>query len=132
MERLVRGQLYSRKEIAALCGGGRLRDALPMREGRVLCACWRKEPRFNPGAPEENTIGPGEVQLAAETLARQGGAIPVFIQRRSKGWEYVGYFRCTGYETDAAFLREKERENPRRGPIVGVVYLEEVQSGATA
>lgn len=50
----------------------------------------------------------------------------MFIRRRSKGWEYVGNFRCVAYRTDAALLRDKERENPKRGPIVGVVYLEAV------
>lgn len=132
-QRLVLGRTYSRPEIAKILGC-RVQDALPAREGRVLCGCFRPTRDFNPGAPAEITIGPSKTNRALEAaklLARQDGTIPVFLCEGRKAWKYVGRYEAVGFRADTKLLDEKMRENPDRGPIVAVLYLRRARSVRT-
>src|SRR5262245_30167273 len=104
----VVGRRYSRSEISAALGGS-LRAYLPMVAGRVVCGCFKLEPRYNPRAPEEVTLGEGSVvQKSAEVLSRQTDPIPIFTYRADSAWEYLGLYRCCGYSTEPELLRQKE------------------------
>lgn len=50
------GRTYSKIEISRELGGN-FRLSLPMHEGKVVCGCFNKKAQYNPGAPEEVTIG---------------------------------------------------------------------------
>ena len=92
-----------------------------------MCGCFRLDPEYNPGAPEEVTLGEGpDVQKSAEMVRRQAEPIPVFLFRDHGAWEYVGHYRCCDYRTAPKLLQRKMRENPARGPIKGVLYFEAV------
>ena len=123
------GRRYSRAEISALVGGN-TRDALPTRGGEVLCGCFKRTRKFNPGAPTEVTIGPSKTNRALEAarvIADQEGDIPVFIWEKGQGgWEYRGRYRCLRHSENPKELQAKMKENPVRKKIVGVLYLEKV------
>ena len=114
---------YSRPEIAGMLGGS-TRSFLPRRDGVVVCGCFKREPRWNPGAPEEVVFGSGEhVFRDAKLVAAQRQAIPVFMFRGHAAWEYVGRYQCTGVRTDPDTCRRAEKDNPARGEITGVLYF---------
>src|SRR5262245_37146083 len=116
------GKTYSRHEISAQLGGSVV-SYLPEKNGVVVCGCFKREPRWNPRAPEEVTFGgpAPRVLRAAEIVATQNMPIPIFLYRRDGAWEYVGDYVCTGLNTDREFCATKERENPARGKICGVL-----------
>jgi hypothetical protein len=121
------GQTYTRQEISHALGGS-IQLYLPSSGGRVVCGCFKRDARLNPGAPEVVTFGKGEyVEGNAELLAREADPIiPVFLFQASGAWEYVGRYRCTGLSTDPAVLRREMQANPQRGVIAGVLYFERV------
>jgi hypothetical protein len=121
------GKTYSRREISHALGGS-IRAHLPTKDGLVVCGCFKREPRWNPGAPAEVTFGKagGIVQANAEWVSKQTGPIPIFLFRADNAGEYVGLYRCSGYTTDPAVLRRKMEENPARGGIAGVIYFKRV------
>jgi hypothetical protein len=137
MKSLVRpafqlGDKYSRKQISNELGGGQ-RASFPTSNGTVVCCCLKKIPRYNPGAPEEATIGEKpKVLAAANRLARQREPVPIFLFSRHAAWEYVGNYRCTGFSRDESLLQQKMRENPERGPIGGVLYFERAHAESAA
>jgi hypothetical protein len=121
------GQTYSRREISNRIGGDYV-SYLPMREGNVVCGCFKKIPQYNPEAPEVITIGrgKGKVEEAARTISRQHEPIPIFLFRYDAAWEYIGNYRCIRYETDPGLCQQKMHENPARGLIVGILFFEKV------
>jgi hypothetical protein len=59
---------YSRAKISAELGGG-YQSALPESKGIVVCGCFKPTHRWNPGAPEEVTLGIKQsVRYAARKL----------------------------------------------------------------
>ena len=121
------GKRYSRSEIASMLGGG-IVPYLPTRDGVVVCGCFKCTPRWNPGAPEEVVFGLGPlVRRAAELVAEQANAIPVFLFRANGAWEHVGSYQCTGLRTDVATCRRAEKANPARGEICGVLSFKRVR-----
>ncbi len=85
------GDEYTREEIQTQVGGG-LEILLPNKAGVVVAACLTKDK--NPRAPSVILCGVGEdIAAAGAMLARQGTAIPVFINRGTKRWQYIGNFR---------------------------------------
>ena len=117
------GRTYSRREINSKLGGS-VRTSLPVSSGAVVCGCFKKEPRWNPGAPEEATLGvKPRVHAAARKLSVQGGSIPLFLFKENKAWEYIGDYRCRGYSKDEKLCEQKMKENPSRGVIGGVLYF---------
>jgi hypothetical protein len=118
------GLTYSRRVISAKLGGS-IRTSLPVSSGTVVCGCFKKAPRWNPGAPEEITLGvKPRVHAAARKLLEQGSSIPLFLFKEDAAWEYIGDYRCTGYSKDRRLCEQKMKENPIRGVIGGVLYLE--------
>jgi hypothetical protein len=120
------GKRYTRRQIATMFGGDVV-SYLPNRDGVVLSGCFKREPEWNPGAPDEVVFGPGpKVLRSAEILAGQDQAIPVFIFRGSAAWEYVGDYQCTGLRTESDTCRSAERRNPDRGKICGLLRFKRV------
>ena len=85
-----RGRFYTRREIHQQLGGG-LRDSLPHRDGRVVCGAFT--PDRNPEAPRVVLIGGARLDRWAEVLVRQAEAVPIFLKRSPRKWEYVGDYR---------------------------------------
>ncbi len=121
------GQTYSRQEISDALGGS-IQLYLPTHGGRVVCGCFDRSVRRNPGAPAVVTFGEGEyVEGNAELLAGQADrVIPVFLKQAGGAWEYAGRYRCTGCSTAASVLRREMQANPARGTIAGVLYFDRV------
>jgi hypothetical protein len=118
------GRSYSRQEISAAVGGS-IRSYLPLVKGRVVCGCFRPDPKFNPGAPEKITIR--RAHRREPRLVRDlAEPIPVFLRRSPGAWEYRGRYRCTGFCTEPELLRDEMKANPARGEIGGVLYFERV------
>ena len=81
---------YSREDIHAICGGNK-QSFLPTHNGKVVAACLK--PERNPRAPDVVLCSTSAASRAAgRTLARQSGAIPVFLGRGNDRWRYVGQF----------------------------------------
>lgn len=81
---------YTREYIHTVCGGSK-QAFLPTKNGKVVAACLR--PDLNPQAPDVIICNGGAAARAAgNTLARQGGAIPVFIKLETDSFRYVGQF----------------------------------------
>jgi hypothetical protein len=93
----TRGEQYTREEIAATHGGSVV-EYLPRAGGRVVCACLRTDPDYNPEAPRVILAGRGrDIEESAAILAEQEGPIPVYLKRAINAWEYVG-----GYEAESS------------------------------
>jgi len=125
----TRGQHYTREEIAAAHGGSAI-EYLPRVGGRVVCACLRTEPDYNPEAPRVILAGRGPViEESAAALIEQRGPIPVYLKRGSSAWEYVGdyeverssrlpadiahYEAQTGREVTCAIFMREHRQHDR-------------------
>lgn len=122
---------YTRAEISQMCGGSSV-PYLPTRNGEVVCGCFEPED-LNPGAPEEVLFGAEEyhpvVEKTAELVYHQGVrgiAIPIFLKRAPKEWEYVGEYRCVELSRDPALLEQKRKAHPERGQIKGILRLVKV------
>jgi hypothetical protein len=125
-ETFVVGRTYSRQEINAALGGS-LRSYLPTREGRVVCGCFKRVPKYSPDAPQVVTFGDHDkVQEVARLVWQQGDPIPVFVFRSACEWEYRGRYRCTDLSTEPDVLEREMAANPARGTIAGVLYFERV------
>ena len=123
MSKFKIGQLYSRKEIGSKLGGSQ-QAYLPFKDGVVLCGCFRRNPE-NPSAPNEVLVGSSPVvKASAELVSRQKEPIPVFIFRDYRKWEFMGEYVCKEFSRNPTLIRQKERENPRRGSICGVLHFE--------
>lgn len=91
------GDEYTREDIQAQVGGG-LEIFLPNKAGVVVAACLTKDK--NPRAPSVILCGVGEdIAAAGVILARQSTAIPMFIKRGIKRWQYIGDFRLAASYT---------------------------------
>ena len=121
------GHLYSRDEISRMLGGS-IQSFLPMKDGKVVCGCFKTEEKYNPGAPEEVYFGRAwsmpKVEEAAEMVYKQGTPIPVFIFQAAAQWEYIGDYRCVGLSYDPALIAEKLRSYPQRGTMKGILRFE--------
>lgn len=117
---LVRGSVYTLRQIAATLGG-ETQSYLPQRDGRIVCG--RFTPEMNNGLPYEVLVGDlPRVRQKAQLLARQTEPIPVFIKQGPDRWRFHGRMRCTGFLVDRALVRERERDSGRTG-LAGVLRL---------
>jgi len=90
-------QHYTREEIAAEHGGS-IVEYLPRVGGRVVCACLRTDPDYNPEAPRVILPGRGrDIENSAAALIEQRGPIPVYIKRAPSDWQYVGDYEVESY-----------------------------------
>src|SRR5271165_4267462 len=109
----IRGQSYTREEIAAEFGGGVI-EYLPIAGGKIAAACLRLD--YNPEAPNVILAGQGEqVQQAAQALCEQGGPIPVFIKREARAWEYVGDYEVEDSSTDPSVIAQHKARAVKLG-----------------
>jgi hypothetical protein len=114
------GSTYTRDQINAQIGGGR-RACLLQSNGSVVGVCFIGA--MNPQAPRALLIGRGtQKEKAAQQLAAQEAAVPVFRKQRSNAWEYLGNFRGRGYvasrEKRARYVKGSGRKD-----VAGVLLL---------
>jgi hypothetical protein len=103
--RPVIGNLYSPYTQSKIHGSNPHQCA-PHKDGKVLLL--RVHPDVNPDVPRIiDWESPNDPWV--ETIATQGGTLPVYIFRRSNEWEYMGQFRVTHVATDARALAERSR-----------------------
>jgi hypothetical protein len=82
------GKEYSREYIHAVCGGNK-QAFLPASKGKIVAACLR--PDLNPQAPDVIVCNSSSsARAAGRALARQGGSIPVFIEKATDRLRYAG------------------------------------------
>ncbi len=125
MQRLIVGQIFTRRDISVLFGGN-ARAFLPRNPGGdVVAGCF--DPAKNPRAPAEVLVHstPNAI-LAAKRFLEQSRdsttlsklnsrsripvlklqipnrSVPVFLRLAPNVWEYIGRFRAVRYDTDAA------------------------------
>lgn len=117
------GNTYTSAQIHSGIGGGNPQSYLPQKAGRILCG--KFDPSKNMQAPIEIDVGDKpKVIEGARILAQTRSSIPVFLKRKSGGWEFVGDYKCQQYSTRPGDLYP---QNPTRRPdAVGVLYLERV------
>ncbi|HEY3598627.1 MAG TPA: DUF6697 family protein [Paraburkholderia sp.] len=105
------GKDYSREFIHTVCGGSK-QAFLPTKNGKVVAACLRMD--LNPQAPDIVLCNSAASSRAAgRTLAKQPGAIPVFIRSETDRFRYVGQFapdqsltaplECEPYSRNSSF-----------------------------
>jgi hypothetical protein len=117
------GETYTRRKISKELGGSMV-SYLPRVGDTVVCGCFTRD--LNPDVPSKISFGAGpEVEHAAEVLAVQAEAIPVFIKKCSNAWEYKGLFRATKLSKDKALVVRESKKAIR--PVVGVIFLDEVK-----
>jgi hypothetical protein len=119
------GQSYTRNEIAAMHGGGTM-EYLPNVSGRIVCACLRTDPAFNPEAP--NVILPGrgrDIEHWAEVLCGQEGPIPVYLKRAPSRWEYVGDYEVERSSRSPEEIGRREAQTGR--PVTSVIFMRPVK-----
>jgi hypothetical protein len=137
MQRLLIGQVMTRRDIAALFGGN-ARAFLPrVTGGDVVAGCL--DPAKNPRAPAEVLVhsAPNAV-LAARQFVKQSrkkqGAVPVFLRLAPNVWEYIGRYRAVDYVTDPKEVelriyeihpRIYEKYSREYGEMKGILFLEE-------
>lgn len=116
------GDTYDRQQISAELGGSPY-HYLPSKNGRTLYGCFT--PTMNPRAPTEVLVGRGPtIEQQANTFAGQGGeAVPIFLKRAPRKWEYVGDYSCSGLTRDATEVMPRARAAGREGDVVAVLFL---------
>jgi hypothetical protein len=120
------GKLYSREEISRMLGGSSW-TYLPRNKGDVVSGCFRTD--LNPKAPYEILVGYGKLRVSsAKRLVEQNKPIPVFLQRASKQWEFIGYYRGVKYSDAPAEVAMKARTANLEGQVAGVLYLDKAKS----
>ncbi len=125
-EKLKIGDWFDREEISQMFGGN-YQQALPHRNGDVVCGCF--DPVLNPNAPKEVLVGFGrDRERYAARIVEQNVSIPIFIKRGSKQYEFVGHFRATGYSKDANEVSQKTKMVANADEIAGVLYFEEAKT----
>jgi hypothetical protein len=116
------GEYYSREEISRVLGGSSW-TYLPRDRGKVVSGCFRTD--LNPKAPEEILVGYGKLRVSsAMRLVEQNTPIPVFIQRASAQWEFIGYYRGKKYSESPSDIIPRAKAANREGQVAGVLYLE--------
>lgn len=137
MQRLLVGQVMTRRDIAVLFGGN-ARAFLPrVSGGDVVAGCF--DPAKNPRAPAEVLVHSApNAMLAARRLIEQGrkkqGAVPVFLRLAPNVWEYIGRYRAVEYTTDPKEVASRiyeihpriyEKYSREYGEMKGILFLEE-------
>jgi hypothetical protein len=119
-----RQKTYTREQIHAALGGNP-RAYLPVKDGRVVAACFRKD--RNPDAPDVVLPGTGpHIEGSAKLLSRQVEPIPVFLKDATNRWRYVGDYRCAGLSRDKAEIDALAKKAGRDD--VACVLLESIIS----
>ena len=121
----TRGQHYTREEIAAAHGGSII-EYLPRAGGRVVCACLRTDPDFNPEAPRVILPGRGrDIEDSAADLVEQRGPIPVYLKRATNVWEYVGDYEVESYSRLPTDIARYEAQTGRA--VTSAIFMREAR-----
>ncbi|HVF51519.1 MAG TPA: hypothetical protein VNA19_15635 [Pyrinomonadaceae bacterium] len=119
------GEFYSREEISRMFRGSSW-TYLPRYQGDVVSGCFRTD--LNPKAPEEVLVGYGKLRISsAKRLVEQNTPIPVFLQRASKQWEFIGYYRGKKFSDSPSEVTPKARAANLDRKVAGVLYLEKAE-----
>ena len=121
----IEGQRYTREQIAAAHGGSPI-EFLPSVSGRVVCACLRTDPAYNPEAPRVILPGRGRRrEQTAAVLRRQRDAIPIYIKQVPNAWKFVGFYEVENSTQARAEIARYEKQT-RRG-VTSVIYMRKVR-----
>ncbi len=110
--------------------GGGVQAFLPTKNGQVVCGCFKL--KANPDAPAEVLVSAGpQRESSAKTAVLQQTPFPVFVQKDSGEWEYVGNYRATRYlHKDHRFLEEEPRA--KKEGVAGILYMERTADSIVA
>jgi hypothetical protein len=96
-----KGAYYTRQQISDRVGGGSVQNAMPNKDGRVLCVCI--SPAWDINAPKVVLVGAGPaVQKEAAMFCSQNAAVPFFCKKMANLWEYAGDFKPVKWTEDPA------------------------------
>ena len=96
------GSTYTRKEINAQLGGS-TRACLLQSKGSVVGICY--VPQMNPQAPRAIVVGHSpQKEKAAQQLAGQPTAVPVFAKKAANVYEHLGSFKGESYAAGVLLL----------------------------
>lgn len=124
MKNFVVNREYTLDAITTALGGETM-SYLPQSDNRIVCGRFTKG--MNPNAPREILVGDlPKVRRKAETLAVQGGAIPVFVKEAPNRWRYHGIMRLVSYETNPKVVQSTQGVDQRKDKVVGVLTFEDV------
>jgi hypothetical protein len=121
-----KGACYTRQQISDRVGGGSLQNAMPNKDGRVLCVCLSQ--MWDAGSPEVVLVGAGPaVQKEAGMFCAQNAPVPFFCKKVANLWEYVGDYKPVKWTEDpeevGAFAQSSGRIN-----LTKVIFLQECAS----
>lgn len=120
----VVGQAYTREQISSAVGGSK-QAYLPTRGGEVVCGAFRRD--ANPDASNVILVGLGpQIRGSAEILEKQVSAIPVFVKRRPKVWEFLGMFRMGRSSVDSSEINEHAQRANRVGDVCKLLFLDRI------
>ena len=122
----IKGHSYTREEIAARHGGSSI-EYLPSDGGRVVCACLRTDPDYNPDAPRVILPGRGPViEHSADILTRQPGPIPIYLKRNTNVWEFVGNYEVESFSQSPTDIAKYEAQTGR--PVSMVIFMKDANA----
>ncbi|MFA5101344.1 MAG: hypothetical protein WC547_10705 [Candidatus Omnitrophota bacterium] len=121
-----KGTAYTRQEIREIVGGGSVQNAMPIKDGRVLCVCLSQP--WDIDAPRVVLVGAGpSVQKEAEMFCSQNTAVPFFYKKTANLWEYVGDFKPERWSDDPGDVRGFAQSSGRIN-LTKVIFLHEAAS----
>jgi hypothetical protein len=102
-----------------------LQDYLPVKDGKVVCACLSQE--YIPGAEKVILVGRGpNAQKQAELFCAQDTFVPVFFKKIANLWEYAGDFKVRLWTDDPEEIARFERSSGRSN-LSGIIFLQEAK-----
>jgi hypothetical protein len=125
MNNFVAGREYTLNAITTALGGETM-SYLPQFENRIVCGRFKRED-MNPHAPYEILVGDlPKVRRKAESLAAQGGTIPVFLKEAPNRWLYHGPMQIVGFVTDPKVVQAADGVDKRKDKVIGVLTFQDV------
>lgn len=115
-------QYYSRAEIHAKLGGS-IQSYLPTVNNKIVATCLKRE--NNPKAPNIVLPGLGKIICkAADQFAKQGNAVPTFIKKCNKCWEYVGMYHVKRQSHKKDEIDRYAKEANRINKVSSVLFMD--------
>lgn len=112
---------YTRSEIHAAIGGS-MQACLLTKDSHVVGVCFVR--KKNPEGPKIILVGHGpQKERAAEALAKQAEAVPVFAKKAVDRWEYLGSYKGEKYAPSPI---PQYVESSGRTDVAGVLFLKDV------
>ncbi|ABO22473.1 hypothetical protein [Shewanella loihica] len=127
MDKLKKGNLFTRTEIQQLVGG-EIQTYLPQKNKVILAGCFNR--KLNPDCPTEVQAGNAKkvTQKAALLISQPNTIFPVFTKGSDtdKHYEFIGMYRCTGGTNAPKVLAQAEKKSGRIDQLSYVFQLENV------